>query len=114
MIFMSIEFTHATFEGPNGWTIWQVIGRIDVVTADEAYASGEEIVKDNTRIAIDVSMLEYISSVGLRVILRLNKLTKKSGHKLTICGANGMVKSVLEDCGMDVLLTAKESLDELS
>lgn len=47
---MSIEFTHATFEGPNGWTIWQVIGRIDVVTADEAYANGEEIVKDNLQV----------------------------------------------------------------
>ena len=111
---MSEEFTHATSEGHNGWTIWQVIGRIDVATADEAYASGEEIVKGNEKIAIDLSTLEYISSAGLRVILRLNKLAKKSGHKLTVCGAYGMVKSVLKDSGMDVLLAAKESLDELS
>ena len=39
---MSEEFKYATSEGPNGWTIWQVIGRIDVATADEAYASGEK------------------------------------------------------------------------
>ena len=111
---MSEEFTHATSEGHNGWTIWQVIGRIDVATADEAYASGEEIVKGNEKIAIDLSTLDYISSAGLRVILRINKLAKKSGHTLTVCGASGMVKSVLEDSGMDVLLAAKESLDELS
>ena len=61
-----------------------------------------------------MSELEYVSSAGLRVMLRLNKLAKKLGHDFTVIGAKGMVKSVLEDSGMDVLLNSKESLDELS
>lgn len=111
---MSEDLTQTTLEGKNGWTVWKVVGRIDIATADDAYANGEGIVNANEKIAVDMSELEYISSAGLRVILRLNKLAKKSGHKFTVCGANGMVKSVLEDSGMDVLLKAKESIDELS
>ena len=111
---MAKEFSQSTSEGANGWTVWQVVGRIDVATSDTTYAKGEEIVKSDTKVALDMSELEYISSAGLRVLLRINKLGKKSGHEFTVVGATGMVKSVLEDSGMDVLLKAKESLDELS
>jgi len=111
---MAKEFKQTTFAGPNGWTVWQVEGRIDVATSEDTYARGEEIVKENEKTVLDMSELEYISSAGLRVILRINKLTKKLGHKFAISGAEGMVKSVLEDSGMDVLLNAKESLNDLA
>ena len=108
------EFKQTTSEGLNGWTIWQVEGRIDIATSEETYASGEKIVKDNEKTCLDMSVLKYISSAGLRVILRLNKLAKSLKHEFAISGATGMVKSVLEDSGMNVLLNVKESLDELS
>lgn len=111
---MAKEFTQKTREGPNGWTVWQVAGRIDVATSEATYAQGEKIVKENEKTVLDMSELEYISSAGLRVILRINKLAKKLGHEFTVMGAKGMVESVLVDSSMDVLLDAKVSLDELS
>ena len=110
---MAKEFMQKVSEGPNGWAVWTVEGRIDTMTADAAYAEGEKIVQQNEKTVLDMSEMDYLSSAGLRVLLRLNKLAKKSGKKFTISGPSGIVKSVLEDSGMDALFTVYASLSEL-
>ena len=110
---MSKEFLQEESAGPNGWTVWSVSGRIDMVTADAAYATGEDILQRNAKTVLDMSEMEYLSSAGLRVLLRLNKLAKKEGREFTLAGPSGIVKSVLEDSGMDSLFTVWASLDEL-
>jgi len=110
---MSKEFLQMESAGPNGWTVWSVSGRIDMVTADAAYATGEDILQRNAKTVLDMSEMEYLSSAGLRVLLRLNKLAKKEGREFTLAGPSGIVKSVLEDSGMDSLFTVWASLDEL-
>ena len=104
---MEKEFLQTETAGANGWTVWSVNGRIDMVTAEKAYATGEDIVNRNEG-------MDYLSSAGLRVLLRLNKLAKKSGKEFTLCGPSGIVKSVLEDSGMDALFTIYASLNELA
>ena len=111
---MEKEFLQTETAGANGWTIWSVNGRIDMVTAEKAYATGEDIVNRNEKTVLDMSGMDYLSSAGLRVLLRLNKLAKKSGKEFTLCGPSGIVKSVLEDSGMDALFTIYASLNELA
>ena len=111
---MDKEFLQTETAGANGWTIWSVNGRIDMVTAEKAYATGEDIVNRNEKTVLDMSGMDYLSSAGLRVLLRLNKLAKKSGKEFTLCGPSGIVKSVLEDSGMDALFTIYASLNELA
>ncbi len=110
---MSSEFSQETSTGVNGWTVWKVLGRIDTKTADEAYKYGETVVNENGKTVLDMSQMDYISSAGLRVLLRLNKLSVKSGKSFTVAGATGMVASVLQDSGMDELLDMKASVEEL-
>jgi anti-anti-sigma factor len=83
-----------------------------MVTADAAYATGEDIVQRNAKTVLDMSDMDYLSSAGLRVLLRLNKLAKKNGKAFTLAGPSGIVKSVLEDSGMDALFAVWNSLDE--
>jgi anti-anti-sigma factor len=109
---MAKEFLQKESAGPNGWTVWSVSGRIDLVTADAAYATGEDIVQRNAKTVLDMSDMDYLSSAGLRVLLRLNKLAKKNGKAFTLAGPSGIVKSVLEDSGMDALFAVWNSLDE--
>ena len=109
---MAKEFLQKESSGTDGWTIWSVSGRIDMVTADTAYATGEDIVLRNTKTVLDMTDMEYLSSAGLRVLLRLNKLAKKNGKVFTLAGPSGIVKSVLEDSGMDALFTIYASLEE--
>ena len=111
---MEKEFLQTETAGANGWTVWSVNGRIDMVTAEKAYATGEDIVNRNEKTVLDMSGMDYLSSAGLRVLLRLNKLAKKSGKEITLCGPSGIVKSVLEDSGMDALFTIYASLNELA
>ncbi len=111
---MEKEFLQTEAAGANGWTVWSVNGRIDMVTAEKAYATGEDIVNRNEKTVLDMSGMDYLSSAGLRVLLRLNKLAKKSGKEFTLCGPSGIVKSVLEDSGMDALFTIYASLNELA
>jgi anti-anti-sigma factor len=111
---MEKEFLQTETAGANGWTVWSVNGRIDMVTAEKAYATGEGIVNRNEKTVLDMSGMDYLSSAGLRVLLRLNKLAKKSGKEFTLCGPSGIVKSVLEDSGMDALFTIYASLNELA
>ena len=111
---MEKEFLQTETAGANGWTVWRVNGRIDMVTAEKAYATGEDIVNRNEKTVLDMSGMDYLSSAGLRVLLRLNKLAKKSGKEFTLCGPSGIVKSVLEDSGMDALFTIYASLNELA
>ncbi len=111
---MANEFSQNEAAGPNGWAIWKVVGRIDTQTADAAYEMGEGIVQKCDKTALDMTEMEYLSSAGLRVLLRLNKLAAKSGKSFTVVGPSGMVKTVLEDSGMDVLLKLKDSIAELN
>ena len=111
---MAKEFLQKESAGPNGWTVWSVSGRIDMVTADTAYATGEDIIQRNPMTVLDMSDMDYLSSAGLRVLLRLNKLAKKNGKMFTLAGPTGIVKSVLEDSGMDALFTVWNSLDEVN
>ena len=97
----------------NGWLAWSVEGRIDISTADSVYQSGEAIVGREEKTVLDMSGVVYISSAGLRVLVRLLKKAKKEGKEFTVAGAAGAVKTVLKDSDMDTLLNMRESLEDL-
>ena len=52
---MEKEFLQTETAGANGWTVWSVNGRIDMVTAEKAYATGEDIVNRNEKTVLDMS-----------------------------------------------------------
>ena len=110
---MGKEFLQKESAGSNGWTVWSVSGRIDMMAADAAYAMGEEIVLRSPKTVLDMADMEYLSSAGLRVLLRLNKLAKKNNRQFALAGPSGIVKTVLEDSGMDALFTVWASPDEV-
>ena len=97
----------------NGWTVWSVEGRIDIATADGAYAKGDEILGHAERLVLDMSAVSYLSSAGIRIIVRLFKKAQKQGKEFTVAGAVGMVKTVLEDSNLDTVLKMRDSLADL-
>ena len=63
--------------------------------------------------AIDLSGLKYLSSAGLRILLRFGKRAKMDGKDFALIAADGMVATVLKEAKMAMLLTVLSSCEEL-
>ena len=97
----------------NGWTLWQVKGRLDRLTAQDAGEKADKVFAATQKLAVDMSELDYLSSAGIRVLLRLTKQAQAEGKDFALVGATGVVKVVLAESRMDMFATIYESADEL-
>lgn len=81
-----------------------VAGRLDTITAPELETVVDSVLDGATDLVFDMSELEYISSAGLRVILKAQKaMNKKGSMKLT--GVNDSVMEVFDITGFLDILT---------
>ncbi len=97
----------------NGWTLWTVKGRLDRLTAQEAGENADKIFAATQKLAVDMSELVYLSSAGIRILLRLTKQAKAEGKDFALVAPAGMVKVVLIESRMDMFAAIYESADEL-
>ena len=110
---MASEIVQKETKLANGWLAWRVEGRIDISNAESIYLSGEKIVEREDKTVLDMEAVSYISSAGLRVLLRLYKKANREGKEFSVAGAVGMVKKILLDSNMNSYLNMRQSLDEL-
>lgn len=81
-----------------------VSGRMDAITATEFDAECQSwIDAGDTKVVIDLSGLEYISSAGLRSILSAAKKIKGAQGELLFCGLSGMVEEVFSVSGFSAM-----------
>lgn len=79
-------------------------GRLDTLTAPELETEISAMLPSVQTLTLDMENLDYISSAGLRVILKTRKaLDKKSGLKLT--HVSEAVKEVFDITGFSDFLT---------
>ena len=88
-------------------------GRLDTNTSPEA----EKLIMDaiergENRVIIDFSKTDYISSSGLRVILKTAKVLKPKNGTTALCNTNKQIHEVLEISGFLGVLKAFDSLDD--
>ena len=82
----------------------KVSGRLDTTTAPSLEASVSEVVGTCEKLVLDFAGLEYISSAGLRVILKAQKaMTAKGGMKLL--HVNETIMEIFEITGFSDILT---------
>ena len=81
----------------------EITGRLDTQSSGPASDEMARIVEDgNAKILLNLGNLEFISSAGLRVLLRTSKLLPEADGRMMICQANGVVKEVLTSPGTQV------------
>ncbi len=110
---MEIKELKSNIAEKNGWKIWSLSGSLNRTNFTEADEEGGNYLTSCEKFAVDMTELTYISSAGLRVLMRLTKNATAAGKKFVILSPSGMVKTVLEESRMDLFIPILASLDEL-
>ena len=81
-----------------------VVGRLDTQTAPELEKEIETIVSNLKELTFDMTGLEYVSSAGLRVILKAQKIMNTQGS-MKLIGVNDSIMEVFDITGFLDILT---------
>lgn len=88
-----------------GVQLVETVGRLDGESAQQFAEVLDRLVDTGrTKIALDLSSLEYISSPGLREIVRVYKRAHQGDGDIRIINPNDRVRAVFELAGLDTLL----------
>jgi anti-anti-sigma factor len=87
-------------ERSEGTLVMAPVGRLDSVTSSELEKRLlARIDAGERRLVLDMGGVEYISSAGLRVLLRAAKRLKDPAAGLVLCGLGPSVRTVLDLAG---------------
>ncbi len=92
-------------------TVAVLDGRLDTVTAGAAEQKLLALLSTGGLIA-DLSGVHYVSSAGLRVLLKAAKQAKGAKLSFAICGTQPAVREVFEMSGFDKIIPSFASRDE--
>lgn len=89
----------------NGKTLtMKITGRLDTSTAPELEAAFDSSLSGVEELIIDMEALEYVSSAGLRVILKAQKIMNAKGT-MKIIHVNDIIMEVFDITGFVDILT---------
>jgi anti-anti-sigma factor len=92
---------HITEQVSNGVTILSINGRIDTLSGDQFQQKLLATIGDRpVRLVLDFAQVEYISSIGLRVLIVAAKRVSVVRGKMLFCGMGGLVREVFELAGL--------------
>ena len=81
-----------------------VSGRLDTQTAPELEKELDSVLADIKELTFDFAKLEYVSSAGLRVILKAQKAMNAQGS-MKLTGVNDSIMEVFDITGFLDILT---------
>ena len=81
-----------------------VAGRLDTQTAPELEKAVDDVVADAKELTFDMTGLEYVSSAGLRVLLKAQKIMNTKGS-MKLTGVNDNIMEVFDITGFLDILT---------
>ncbi len=100
-------------ENTNGIQIFSVRGSLDSNTSPEletqiysALESGER------KLILNLENLDYISSAGIRVMLKTTKDLKRMEGNIVLCALQDYVKEVFDIAGFDGYLNIENNLED--
>jgi anti-anti-sigma factor len=89
-----------------------VSGRVDSVTAGTLDEELGKILHGDNQIVLDMKDVSYLSSAGVRSIVRAAQSAEKSGGSLKMARIPNQVMQVLENVGLAQMFQSYPSVDE--
>ena len=92
--------------------IFELNGRLDSNTSPEFEKTIFSAIESGSKqMVVNFENLDYISSAGLRVILKAAKELKRTEGVFILCSMKDYVKEVFEISGFDTFLPIESNLD---
>jgi anti-sigma B factor antagonist len=95
-----------------GVTIAVMQGRLDTATAPQAETRLLGLFGAGTKLVADLAQVTYISSAGLRVLLKAAKQARQEGGGFALAAPQAPVREVLEISGFDKILPIGATREE--
>ncbi len=91
----------------------RIEGRLDTQTSPDVQAQLTQLIDQGaTKLVINFEKLDYISSAGLRVLLKAAKQLKGNSGELRVCSLNEVVQEVFDISGFTTILTVTKTEPE--
>ncbi|MEJ2407756.1 MAG: STAS domain-containing protein [Novosphingobium sp.] len=86
-------------------------GRLDSNTASDLETVLPARVEARAATVVDLSQVSYVSSAGLRVLLKGAKTARAFGHKLALSGLAPSVREVFDISGFSTIFTIESDVE---
>ncbi|MBK8047509.1 MAG: STAS domain-containing protein [Anaerolineales bacterium] len=99
-------------ELPNGITRINLVGRLDVSGAmaiEDKFTFA--VATDKAPVLVDLSAVDFIASIGMRLLLMNAKTLNSRGIKLVLFAPQPLVKDALVTAGIDLLIPVYDDFD---
>ena len=107
---MSLQVTETN---QSGAMVLQLKGRLDSNTSGEFETKLLGLIRGGqTRLVLDLGQLDYISSAGLRVLIKSMKELKSKSGLMHLCAMQDYIKEVFDLSGFASFLPIHATLEE--
>lgn len=97
----------------NGTAILALEGRLDSTTSGEFETRLLGVIESGeTQLVLDFAKLDYISSAGLRVLLKAGKALKGKGGQMSFCSVKDYIREIFEMSGFTSFFRIHASLED--
>src|SRR3546814_21173006 len=83
-------------------------GRLDSNTAPDLEQARPTRIGQHPATIVDLSQVGYVSSAGLRILLKVAKTARSSGHRLVLSGLAPSVREVFDISGFSSIFAIEQ------
>ena len=93
-------------------TVVAIKGKLDALTCGNLETALSELIDSGkTKLVVDFTELSYISSAGLRILLKTAKQIKGINGTFVLCGMKDFIKEVFDVSGFSSIITITDTVD---
>lgn len=91
--------------------VMRIIGRVDSSVAKQLEEKVRGVIARDSRIIVDLSAMDYVSSAGLRSFLTLAKGARANSQRLALCALQQEIVEIFDLGGIKELFEIYDSVD---
>jgi anti-sigma B factor antagonist len=93
-------------------TVVSISGKVDSATAGAMDMELEKLISANKWVVLDFKNIEFLSSAGVRALVKATKTAKKAGHKVRLAAIPDHIADVMKTLGLMEIMQVYPSVEE--